>query len=52
MWRETSIYTDGWPRFTTVVFQCTFPRLSDIADLNCHSTSKDGFWLFSVKLVC
>ena len=39
---EGNFYTDGWPRFTTVVFQCTSPRLSDIADLNCHSTSKDG----------
>lgn len=38
---EGNFYTDGWPWFTTVVFQCTFPRLSDIADLNCHSTSKD-----------
>ena len=43
---EGNFYTDGWPRFTTVVFQCTSPRLSDIADLNCHSTSKDG--LFTV----
>ena len=33
-------YVDEWPCFTTVVFQCLQPRLSDTADLFCYSTSK------------
>jgi len=35
-----NFYTDAWPHFTTVVFQCDEPRLSDTADLLCYSTSK------------
>ena len=38
---EGNFYTDEWPRFTTVVFQCLRPRLSDVADLNCYTTSKE-----------
>ena len=37
---QGNFYTDAWPHFTTVVFQCVEPRLSDTADLLCYSTSK------------
>ncbi len=37
---EGHFYTDGWPEFTTVVFQCLQPRLSDVCDLHCYTTSK------------
>ena len=37
---EGHFYTDGWPEFTTVVFQCLQPRLSDECDLHCYTTSK------------
>ena len=35
-----NFYVDEWPCFTTVVFQCLQPRLSETADLFCYSTSK------------
>ena len=37
---EGNFYTDGWPNFTTVVFQCLKPRLSEICDLHCCTTCK------------
>ena len=37
---QGNFYTDAWPHFTTVVFQCVEPRLSETADLLCYSTSK------------
>ena len=37
---QGNFYTEAWPHFTTVVFQCVEPRLSDTADLLCYSTSK------------
>ena len=37
---QGNFYTDAWPHFTIVVFQCVEPRLSDTADLLCYSTSK------------
>ncbi len=37
---EGTFYTDGWPEFTTVVFEILQPRFSDICDLYCYTTSK------------
>jgi len=37
---EGHFYTNGWPEFTTVVFQCLQPRLSDVCDLHCYTSSK------------
>ncbi len=37
---EGKFYTDKWPGFSTVVFQCLQPRLSDECDLYCYTTSK------------
>lgn len=37
---EGRFYTDEWPDFTTVVFQCFQPRLSDVSDLYCCTSSR------------
>ena len=37
---QGNFYAKAWPQFTTVVFQCVEPRLSETADLMCYSTSK------------
>ena len=35
---EGAFYTDGWPDFTTVVFEILQPRFSDVCDLYCYAT--------------
>ena len=37
---EGNFYTDGWPEFMTIVFQCLQPRLSNVCDLHCYTTVK------------
>ena len=35
------IYTDGWPNFSTTVCQILKPKVSEVSDLICYSTSME-----------